>query len=64
MKLSTLALGALISFSINAFAQQSPKTISKSKTLKTKQTKCVKPKTDSLKTIGISKHACHACGRG
>lgn len=67
MKISTLALGALMSFSVAAIAQQNPKTISKTKntkTVKTKQTKCIKPKADSLNTIGNSKHICYACGRG
>ncbi|MDX2172168.1 MAG: hypothetical protein SFY56_03565 [Bacteroidota bacterium] len=67
MKLSTIALGALMSFSVAAIAQQNPKTSPKTKntkTAKTKHTKCVKPKADSLNTIGNSKHICYACGRG
>ena len=66
MKLSTLALGALISFGVTAFAQ-SPKTLStvkNTKTVKTKQAKCIKPKANSVNTIGNTKHICYACGRG
>jgi hypothetical protein len=72
MKISTLALGALISFSVNAFAQEKPKTEPKQKHLKTtkSKTKCVKPKeqlvtTDSALLIQPKKQrVCEACGRG
>lgn len=73
MKLSTLALGALISFSVNALAQDTPKTVKKvkhTKTVKTK-TKCVNPKTQVAVSdstlLAEPKHSlrvCEACGRG
>jgi len=75
MKLSTIALGALMSFSVATIAQQNPKTNTKTKntkTVKTKQTKCVKTTTTSVSTNTllinddnqISSKVCHACGRG
>ncbi|MBL7922052.1 MAG: hypothetical protein JNJ40_17185 [Bacteroidia bacterium] len=71
MKISTLALGALISFSVNAFAQEKPKTEPKAKHTKTTKTKtkCVKPKetvtTDaSLQVEPKKQRVCEACGRG
>jgi hypothetical protein len=74
MKISTLALGALISFSVNAFAQEKPKTDPKAKHTKTTKlkTKCVNPKekeqlvvSDSLLIDEPRKHrVCEACGRG
>lgn len=72
MKISTLALGALISFSVNAFAQDKPKTEPKAKHTKTTKakTKCVKPKEQVATTDpGIlvepkKQRVCEACGRG
>ncbi|MBL7912960.1 MAG: hypothetical protein JNJ41_17995 [Bacteroidia bacterium] len=71
MKLSTLALGALISFSVNALAQDTPKTVKKTKHTKTTKTKCVNPKTQvavSDSTLLVepkrSSRVCEACGRG
>lgn len=72
MKISTLALGALISFSVNAFAQDKPKTEPKTKHTKTtkSKSKCVKPKeqlvvSDSILMDEPRKHrVCEACGRG
>ncbi|MEO6302163.1 MAG: hypothetical protein ABIP51_03215 [Bacteroidia bacterium] len=73
MKLSTLALGALISFSVNALAQDKPKTESKPKhikTVKTKSTKCVKSKEQPVVENNIlinepkNQRVCEACGRG
>lgn len=72
MKISTLALGALISFSVNAFAQDKPKPEPKakqSKTTKTK-TKCVKPKEQvaitnpDILVEPKKQRVCEACGRG
>lgn len=71
MKLSTLALGALISFSVNALAQDTPKTVKKVKHTKTSKTKCVNPKkqvavSDSTLLLepDHSLRVCEACGRG
>jgi len=72
MKISTLALGALISFSVNAFAQDKPKTEPKAKHTKTtkSKTKCIKPKAElSATDTGLlvepkKQRVCEACGRG
>jgi len=73
MKISTLALGALISFSINAFAQDKPKTVAEVKQTKhTKtKTKCVKPKQNLVVSDSLileepkrSGKYCPNCGRG
>ncbi len=72
MKISTLALGVLISFSVNAFAQEKPKTEPKTKHTKTTKSKvkCVKPKqelstTDPDILVEPKKQrVCEACGRG
>ena len=72
MKLSTLALGALISFNLNAIAQDKPKTVSQTKSTKTQKVKpktCVKPgmsKTaaNSLIVEEPKRKVCAACGRG
>ncbi len=72
MKISTLALGALISFSVNAFAQEKPKTEPKIKHTKTtkSKTKCIKPKEQvSTTQPGLlvepkRQRVCEACGRG
>jgi len=75
MKLSTLAIGALISISINANAQQNSKSAINAKNIKivkTKQTKCAQIKASKTltKTVLVNKadhikaHQCLACGRG
>ena len=69
MKLSTLALGAMISFNLNAIAQDKPKTVSQTKNTKTQNVKpknCVKPKanSDSLTIQEPTRKVCSACGRG
>lgn len=72
MKLSTLALGALISVSLNATAQNKPKQVTepkKPKTEKPKPKNCVKPKTGQLVTDSLlirepNEKVCLACGRG
>ena len=75
MKISTLALGALISFSINTFAQDKPKKDAQVKQTKhTKnrtKTKCVKPKQNLVVGDSLlleepkrSGKYCPNCGRG
>ncbi len=71
MKISTLALGALISFSVNAFAQEKPKTEPKAKHTKTTKTKakCVKSKEVATTNAALlaepkKQRVCEACGRG
>lgn len=72
MKISTLALGALISFSVNAFAQEKPKTQSKTKHTKTtrSKTKCIKTKGQLVTADSAlwpepkKQRVCEACGRG
>ncbi|MBA2612293.1 MAG: hypothetical protein H0U95_10000 [Bacteroidetes bacterium] len=71
MKLSTLALGALVSLSVTALAQEKPKTVTKVKHTKTIKTKCVNSKNqlavrDSTLLVEpkYSPKVCEACGRG
>lgn len=75
MKLSTLALGALISFSVNALAQDKPKTTNttkNTKSVKAKTKKCVnyKVKKNTLDSLSMNspennpRNICYACGRG